>query len=85
MPAPSVQNAALAICRIAEGSSNNVYFSKEGELEDFLSVDILLKEAGGSITDWQGRPINYRHRGFEGIIACSNRRLHQKILADLPK
>ncbi len=82
-PVSYVENVALAICHIAEGSPYNFYLSIEGEIEDFLSVDILLKEAGGVLTDGQGRPIDYRSQDFKGIIACSNRRLYQKILEEL--
>ncbi len=63
------KNAGLAICRIAEGSPYNVYFSKEGVSEDFIAVDILLTEAGGLLTDWSGRHIDYRQPNCAGIIA----------------
>ena len=82
-PVTYVENVALAICRIAEGSPYNVYFSKAGAPEDFLAVDILLSEAGGILTDWRGRRIDYRQPNFEGIIACSNRRFYPTILAEL--
>lgn len=50
--------AALDICNVAAGRMDGFY---EMELQpwDYAGASIILEEAGGRITDWQGNKLNY--------------------------
>ncbi len=51
-------SAALDICNVAAGRMDGFY---EMELQpwDYAGAAIILEEAGGKITDWQGNNLNY--------------------------
>ncbi|PYG90317.1 myo-inositol-1(or 4)-monophosphatase [Ruminiclostridium sufflavum DSM 19573] len=51
-------SAALDICNVAAGRSDGFY---EMELQpwDYAGASIILEEAGGRITDWQGKRLSY--------------------------
>jgi myo-inositol-1(or 4)-monophosphatase len=46
---------------------------------DIASGLLLVKEAGGKVTDWQGNPASYRSKE----IIASNSKLHRKFMAHL--
>ncbi len=51
-------SAALDICNVAAGRMDGFY---EMELQpwDYAGASIILEEAGGKITDWQGKSLDY--------------------------
>jgi len=50
-------SAALELCRVAEGSLE--IFAGDGtHAWDLAAGQVILEEAGGSLTDWQGLPID---------------------------
>ncbi|AEY65012.1 inositol monophosphatase family protein [Clostridium sp. BNL1100] len=51
-------SAALDICNVAAGRTDG-YFEMELQPWDYAGASIILKEAGGSITDWQGKDLTY--------------------------
>lgn len=68
--------AALDICYVACGRAAGFW---EFELSpwDFAAGSLLVKEAGGRITDNRNKPLQYQQRQF---IVASNARLHKKML-----
>jgi myo-inositol-1(or 4)-monophosphatase len=46
---------------------------------DIASGLLLVREAGGKVTDWQGNSASYRSRE----IVASNSRLHREFMAHL--
>ncbi len=48
---------------------------------DFCAIALLVEEAGGIITDWQGDPITMASNG--SILACGDPRVHQEIMDSL--
>jgi inositol-phosphate phosphatase/L-galactose 1-phosphate phosphatase/histidinol-phosphatase len=45
---------------------------------DFMPLVLLIKSAGGEITDWQGKELNENSQGQ--VIACGDRNLHKQII-----
>ncbi len=82
-----VGSAGLRLCAIAEGSYN-IYLAsaKRAGLWDFLSGEVILREAGGFISDWNGDPIDYRRKDGKlpkGVIACGSQEIYNSIAAQL--
>lgn len=48
---------------------------------DFLPLQRIVEQAGGVISDWQGKPLT-RHSNGE-VLACANRILQEQALAQL--
>ncbi len=54
------------------------------KLHDYAALIPIVEEAGGIITDWQGRPLpTARSYDPAAVIACGDRRLHEQICAVL--
>ncbi len=51
-------SAALDICNVAAGRTDG-YFEMELQPWDYAGASIILNEAGGRITDWQGKDLTY--------------------------
>jgi 3'-phosphoadenosine 5'-phosphosulfate (PAPS) 3'-phosphatase len=77
------------LCMVAEGSAE--IYVKPMNIQrsftwDFLPGDLLVKEAGGMITDLIGNPINYINEKCKvtapGLIA-SNGAMHKDLLTAL--
>ena len=80
-----IGSAGLRLCAIAEGNYN-LYVTRatRGGLWDFLSGDVILKEAGGFISDWQGHSIDYRNKNAQlihGVVACGNHTLYKRLIS----
>ncbi len=84
--------------RIAEGSGAKLCTIAQGEAEahintnmragkwDILAGQIILEEAGGAVTDMDGKAINYKDGGIRlprSFVASANKELHEKIIAEL--
>lgn len=81
---PVVGSCGLRICLVAEGI-RSVYISTgiRGGLWDYCSSDVIIKEAGGLLTDLDGNAIDYRDsdaRLQNGSIVTHNPTLHEKII-----
>ena len=66
---------ALALTLVANGKAD-AFISVGDELWDFAAGVLLVQEAGGSFTDWRGRPWD----GQTPFIFASNSRLHESLL-----
>ncbi len=80
----TIDSCGLRICSIAEGW-NNLYASKglRGGLWDYCSGEVIIREAGGTISDLNGNPIDYRSENARinhGAIVSSDKELHDRAL-----
>lgn len=51
------------------------------KIYDFLPLKLIVEQAGGMITDWQGRPLSKNSNGQ--ILAAGNSKLHEQALSIL--
>ncbi len=72
--------AALDLCFVACGWMD-VFWEFELAAWDLAAGIVILEEAGGKVTDWEGR--GPRHVLETGQVAASNGRLHPELLATL--
>lgn len=80
-------SAALELCYVALGRMN-AFVDMRGVLRlvDIAAAKIVLEEAGGTVTDAEGRPLRGElSKFYQGInlIAASRRELHRKLLRAL--
>jgi myo-inositol-1(or 4)-monophosphatase len=68
-------SSSLGLAYVARGRVN-LYFHRYLFPWDIASGLLLIREAGGEVTDWQGKPATFR---TQEIIA-SNHRLHQEFM-----
>lgn len=81
-------SAGLKICLLADQKADIYINSSDKTAEwDICAADIILKEAGGKISDLSGNPINYNKKQYlnlNGYVA-SNEVLHKKIIQKIKK
>ncbi|MBC8276528.1 MAG: inositol monophosphatase [Chloroflexi bacterium] len=73
-------SSALGMAYVACGRLS-LYYHRFLFPWDIASGLLLVREAGGKVTDWQGNPASYRSRE----IVASNSKLHRKFMAHLAK
>jgi len=68
-------SAALDICNVAAGRMDGFY---EMELQpwDYAGASVVLEEAGGCITDWDGNSLSYVHKAS---AIASNGHIHREL------
>ncbi|MES2121887.1 MAG: inositol monophosphatase family protein, partial [Chlamydiota bacterium] len=81
---PNIDGCGLRICSIAEGV-RNLYISKgiRGGLWDYCSGEVILREAGGFISDLEGNEIDYRTPDgllSHGALVTNDKALHDKVV-----
>jgi len=69
-------SSALAICYIAAGRLDG-YFEKIIKPWDYAAANLILLEAGGRSSDWDGNPLPLNK---EGTIICSNPVIYDKLI-----
>jgi myo-inositol-1(or 4)-monophosphatase len=73
-------SSSLGIAYVACGRIS-LYFHRYLFPWDIASGLLLIREAGGKVTDWQGKPASFQSRE----IIASNSRLHREFMAHLAK
>ena len=73
-------SSSLGIAYVACGRIS-LYFHRYLFPWDIASGLLLIREAGGKVTDWQGNPASFQSRE----IIASNSRLHHEFMAHLVK
>ncbi|MBQ7924037.1 MAG: inositol monophosphatase [Clostridia bacterium] len=68
-------STALAICYIAAGRLDG-YFEKVIKPWDYAAASLILEEAGGKSSDWQGNTLPL-HKA--GTIVCANGVIHERL------
>jgi len=74
----SMGSASVALAYVACGRID-LYVRSDLHPWDIASGILLVKEAGGEVSDWQGKPANLQNKE---IIAANNK-LHQEFLSQL--
>ncbi|HEY5583343.1 MAG TPA: inositol monophosphatase family protein [Ruminiclostridium sp.] len=71
--------AALDICNVAAGRIDGFY---EMELQpwDYAGAALILEEAGGAITDWLGKKLNYINKT---AIIATNSYIHEELMTSV--
>lgn len=64
-------------------ASGHIDLVVESQLQpfDYLPLVTIIEEAGGIITDWQGKPLTTESDGR--VVAAATRKLHREVLANL--
>ena len=68
-----IPSLALRLTRIADGTIDAGLISPDARDWDLAAADLVLSEAGGRLTDGEGRPVTYnREVPVHGMLAASN-------------
>jgi len=59
LPQPKVHSLALRLARVAQGEFDGAFASGGSHDWDLAAADLLVHEAGGVMTDFAGRALNY--------------------------
>lgn len=73
----SFSGSVYRACLVARGKLAG-YVEKNINTHDLAAVDVIIKEAGGIITDFYGRPLDYS-KAFKGAV-ISNKVTHDDLL-----
>lgn len=73
----SFSGSVYRACLIARGKLAG-YVEKDVNTHDLAAVDVIVSEAGGMLTDFQGKPLDYS-KAFKGAV-ISNGVTHDDIL-----
>ena len=73
--------AAVDLCYLAAGRVG-LFVERGLKVWDYAAGSLILEEAGGKLTDWQGNPVPMLG---ECDLAGSNAKLHQYLLDLLAK
>ncbi len=80
----TIDSCGLRICSIAEGGNNLCMSSGiRAGLWDYCSGEVIIREAGGTISDLNGNAIDYRienARINHGAIVSSDKDLHDRMV-----
>jgi len=78
---PKVHSLALRIARVAQGELDGALASGGSHDWDLAAADLLVHEAGGALTDFAGRPLNYsaQHAVHGALVAAGHARHHALI------
>ena len=68
--------ASVDLCHVASGRVG-VYVERNLSLWDFAAGAVILTEAGGRITDFEGRALTFTGKSD---VVCSNGALHPALL-----
>jgi myo-inositol-1(or 4)-monophosphatase len=81
LPQPKIHSLALRLVRVGSGELD-VAFSSGGSHDwDLAAADLLVHEAGGSLTDFAGRPLSFnRPHVVHGALVAAGRARHGVIL-----
>lgn len=79
------ENSKIKICRIACGEAE-AHLNTNPRLSkwDTLGPELILEEAGGVVTDIDGKPLDYTQpslRWERSVLVANNQRVHKEILS----
>jgi len=79
---PKVFSLALRIARVAAGTLDLAFASSNSHDWDLAAADLLVHEAGGALTTFEGRPLIYnRADPLHGALVAAGRPRHEAFLA----
>ena len=76
LPQPKVHSLALRLTRVAHGALDLAFASPGSHDWDLAAADLLVHEAGGTMTDLAGQPLRYNQplTVHKALIAAGNAR-----------
>lgn len=81
------QGSGAKLCMIANGEAEaHINTNSRASKWDIAALQLILEEAGGKVTDLDGKPINYTEAEVlltRSYVASANSELHSKIIAGL--
>jgi myo-inositol-1(or 4)-monophosphatase len=83
---PRIHSLALRFARVASGEIDLAIASENSRDWDLAAADLLVHEAGGSLSGIDGKPVVYNNPGTEHpLLAAAGLALHPVALAALGK
>jgi myo-inositol-1(or 4)-monophosphatase len=81
LPQPKVHSLALRITRVASGELDVAMASRNSHDWDLAAADLLVHEAGGALTDFNGHTLQYnRAEPIHGSLIAAGRTRHGAML-----
>jgi myo-inositol-1(or 4)-monophosphatase len=78
---PKVHSLALRIARVAHGALDAAVASPGSHDWDLAAADLLVHEAGGTLTDFAGRPLTYNAaHGKHGALIAAGHGRHDALI-----
>lgn len=78
---PKIHSLALRLARVAQGQLDVAMASVNAHDWDLAAADLLVHEAGGTMTDTAGRPLVYNlHNTQHGALIAAGRNRHRAVL-----
>ncbi len=72
-------SAALDLCYLAAGMTDG-FLEQNLKPWDYAAGSLILKEAGGIITDWENKPVSFYQNSD---VLAGNKRVHKMLLAQI--
>ena len=78
---PKIHSLALRLARVAQGALDIAFAARSSNDWDLAAADLLVHEAGGALTDIEGRVLTYNRAdpGHEALVAAGRSR-HRALL-----
>ncbi len=78
---PKIHSLALRLARVAEGTLDLAFASASSNDWDLAAADLLVHEAGGRLTDFEGRVLTYnRADPVHQALVAAGRSRHRAVL-----
>jgi myo-inositol-1(or 4)-monophosphatase len=78
---PKVFSLALRIARVADGTLDIAFASRDSHDWDLAAADLLVHQAGGALTTFEGGPLIYnRAEPMHGALVAAGRTRHEAFL-----
>lgn len=71
-------SAVLGLCSVADGHGD-AYVHAGPKVWDFAAAAMIVEEAGGTVTDFEGRPLQL-FQALSTTLVASNGRVHEAVL-----
>jgi myo-inositol-1(or 4)-monophosphatase len=81
LPQPKVHSLALRLARVAGGEFDAAFAARNGYDWDLAAADLLVQEAGGALTDFNGQPLGYnRPEPVHGALVAAGPARHGTLI-----
>jgi myo-inositol-1(or 4)-monophosphatase len=81
VPQPKINSLALRFARVAQGTLDAAFASRNSNDWDLAAADLLVHEAGGALTDFGGRAAGYnREKPVHGALIAAGTARHMAIV-----
>jgi len=78
---PKIHSLALRIARVAQGQLDAAFAGKGAHDWDLAAADLLVQEAGGALTELDGKPLSYNRPHLEhGALIAAGPARHGALL-----